>query len=279
MSKKRSRAASSSLVSSVNLVSNIIDTAGEANIDSVFGDVTTEMYKFKKIQPLEPPRSYKKTEDDLERFESFLKSRVQLAEMRNTSTAASSSSSTVSSQNDIREQIQKQERDAVDVELRAMSVSMQMSNNMNFSTKDFVAPGSDAYKALLENAQRHRRRAANWAKYTPNQGDHPIPCKKLKLLHSSLFEGILANNKFGTKCKLKWMYDHLASDGELVILHEEAFTNHEKMKFLALSFWVVRSLYYKLYVVFLVDRKGSNFEYYYVDYLYVRFCKPIDNQN
>lgn len=293
MSRKRSHASSSSSSSSssVNLVANIIDTAGEVSMDSAFAQVTAECRRFKKIEPIKPPREYTKTEDDMNKFQSFLNSRVELTKFRNTaakstkprvaassSSSSASSASSSSSKQNFKEMVEKQEKEKVDRELRAMSTCMQMSDGMNFGTKEYAAPGSEMYKTLLEHARRHSRKLPRWHQYTPKKGEHPIHTKKLKNLHTTLFESVLAHHKFGEACNPEWFIEHLCSESDAIIVGREVFSNHENMLFLSLSFWVVRSLYYKLYVVFLVDTDSAKKqpEHYYIDYLYVRFCQPID---
>jgi len=258
----------------------MIDTAGEVSMDSSFAQVTAEYRRFKKIAPIEAPPAYTKTEDDLNKFQDFLDGRVSLTRSRNPSSSSlASSSSSLPTPTNFQERVNKQEREKVERELKAMATCMQMTDSMNFTVNGFVAPGSDIYKVLYDEAKRHQRRVTKWHKYSPNRGEHPIPTKKLRKLHVSLFESILAHHKFGTLCQPKWFLDHL-SETEAYLVGRETFANHENMLFTALSFWVVRSLYYKLYVVFLVDTDSTKDvpDHYYIDYLYVRFCRPIDEK-
>ena len=242
-------------------------------MDSAFSRVTAEYNRFNGIAPIEAPPHYDRTETDMVSFDKFLSSRAKLTERRNRSHETRPSAKV---ETDYQEALRVQERNQASRELKSMGACMQMSDGMNFSTKSYVAPGSDAYKALLQNARKHQRKITAWSKFRPKMGMRRIPDPYLEKMHSSLFESPLAHHGFGDECTPDWFVKHIGSPSEALLVSKETFCNDEDQIFTAIAFWIVRSLYFKLYVVFLVDDDEIDPAYHYVDYFYLRFCQPID---
>ena len=249
-----------------NLVAEMIDTAGSLDTPSVFASVTAAA---------RPASSSSSSSSRAKRKDYSQEGLANLDNFCNRPSTPVAGSSSSNRQKKAVSEYERAERQQADRELRAMSTRMKMSSSLNFAMRDFVTPGCDTYNMVAQKAREHVLKQTRWSKYEPKRGERPIP-EDVRAHHETLFLPILANHEFGTPNLREWFAQHIASEDNAVEVGTEMGSNVHGLVFRADTYWIVPSLYYKLYLVFLVDIDDPKEPEYYVDYFYVRFCRPID---